>query len=254
MGAGTGAGVSGTAGILARAPGPGAAAVGRCSIGRVKAILFDWDGTLVDSLDGLYTANAAVMATFGLPFDETLYRRHFSPDWRLMYERLGVPRVRLDEASARWLEAYAGGSQAALLPGARDALARLAAAGYRLGLVTAGHREIVEPQLSRFDVGRYFEVAVFGTDLEEQKPHPRPLRHALDLLASPAAGPVEPRDAAYLGDTAEDMAMAVTVGVRAVGVPSRVGAREGLEAAGASEIVESVAAWADGLLGDGPAR
>ena len=220
----------------------------------MKAILFDWDGTLADSLGALYAANVAVMSSFGLPFDETLYRRHFSPDWRLMYERLGIPPERIDEANARWLEAYAGGPQTALLPGASDALARLAAAGYRLGLVTAGHREIVEPQLHRFDVRRHLEVTVFGTDLEEQKPHPRPLRHALDLFASAAAGPLAPGDAAYVGDTAEDMVMAVAAGVPAVGVPSRVGTQEDLVAAGAGRVVESVAAWVDGLLDGGAIR
>jgi phosphoglycolate phosphatase-like HAD superfamily hydrolase len=215
----------------------------------VKAILFDWDGTLADTLPALFAANVAVMAAFGLPFDDDLYRRHFAPDWRLMYERLGVPIDRLDEANALWLRAYAGGRESVLLDGVAASLERLAAAGFRLGLVTAGHREIVQPQLDRLGLLSRFEVAVFGTDTVEQKPDPGPLRAALAAMSSLDGGPIAPADAVYVGDTAEDMAMAVAAGVRAVGIPSRIGAREALLAAGAEVVVESVRAWVETLLG-----
>ena len=65
----------------------------------MEAILFDWDGTLVDSLGAFHRANATVMESFGLPFDVVRYRQHYAPDWREMYSRLGVPRNRLDEAN-----------------------------------------------------------------------------------------------------------------------------------------------------------
>ena len=57
----------------------------------MEAILFDWDGTLVDSLGAFHAANSTVMAAFGLPFDVVVYRRHYVPDWREMYRRLGIP-------------------------------------------------------------------------------------------------------------------------------------------------------------------
>lgn len=209
----------------------------------MKAILFDWDGTLADSIGRLFDANVAVMTAFGLPFDEEVYRRHFSPDWRLMYVRLGIPRERIDEANAIWIQAYRSGTTTALLAGVAESLERLAAAGFRLGLVTAGHRDIVEPLLERFDLGRFFEVVIFGTDMAEQKPDPAPLLAALTRL-----GGVSPTDAAYLGDTIEDIGMASAAGVRAVGIPSLVGPADALLAAGADEIAPSVAAWADALL------
>ena len=65
----------------------------------MDVILFDWDGTLADTLTAIYRANEAVMAELGLPFDLERYRRHFAPDWRLMYERLGVPPDRLEDAN-----------------------------------------------------------------------------------------------------------------------------------------------------------
>ena len=216
----------------------------------MDTILFDWDGTLADTLPALYAANVAVMRTFDLPFDEELYRRHFSPDWRVMYERLGVPPERLDEANGRWIAAYDGGRRASLLPGAREALVRLAAAGYRSGLVTAGHREIVEPQLLRLDVERFLAVRVFGDDMRAQKPDPAPLRRALELFG----GGVVESASVYLGDTPEDMAMARATGVRPVGIPSAIGMPEELVAAGAAELAGSVAEWADRVLGGSRSR
>lgn len=209
----------------------------------MKAILFDWDGTLADSIGRLFDANVAVMSAFGLPFDEDVYRRHFSPDWRLMYVRLGIPTERIDEANEIWLQAYRSGATTALLAGVGESLERLAAAGFRLGLVTAGHRDIVEPLLARFELGRFFDVVVFGTDMVEQKPDPAPLLAALERL-----GNVAPSDAVYLGDTIEDVGMASAAGVRAIGIPSLVGPADVLLAAGADEIAPSVASWTDALL------
>ncbi len=214
----------------------------------MKAIVFDWDGTLVDSLGELYAANVRVMRAFGLPFDETIYRRHFAPDWRLMYERLGVPLERMEEANRLWTDAYDGGSRTELLPGARGALERLAAAGLRLGLVTAGGSDIVAPQLDRLGVEHLLAVRVFGDDLPVHKPDPAPLRRALVLLGDG----IDPDAVAYLGDTADDMRMARSVGVRAVGIPSIIGPEAELVDAGAAEIAPSVAAWVSRYLAGAP--
>lgn len=209
----------------------------------MDTVLFDWDGTLADSLTGLFEANVVVMRAFGLPFDRTLYARHATPDWRLMYRRLGVPAERMDEANRLWLEAYASGSGTTLLPGAIDALRRLHAAGFRLGLVTAGHREVVAPQLRRLDVEGFFPVRVFGDDTVAQKPDPAPLRRALTLM-----GEVDPATVTYVGDTVEDMGMARATGVTPVGVASALGDPAALLAAGAQQVRGSVADWVEAVL------
>jgi HAD superfamily hydrolase (TIGR01549 family) len=211
----------------------------------MEAILFDWDGTLVDTLGALYRANVAVMDAFGLPFDDTLYRRHFAPDWRLMYRRLGIPDHRLDEANEHWLAAYDDGVSSVLFDGAAEAVRRLAAAGRRLGLVTAGDRAVVEPQLERMGLAAHFEVAVYGDDLPVHKPDPAPLRLALDGLGLGD----RPAVASYVGDVPDDMRMARRVGVHGVGIVSALSDAATLTAAGADEIASSVAEWVDRALG-----
>jgi pyrophosphatase PpaX len=212
----------------------------------VEAILFDWDGTLVDSLGAFHKANATVMAAFGLPFDVVRYRRHYVPDWREMYRRLGVPHDRLDEANLLWETTFAADGDAVVaFPGAIEALGRLAASGAVLGIVTAGVRAVVEPQLERTGLGAHLPVRVFGDDLPVHKPDPRPLRRALEL----AGHGHRPETSIYVGDAPTDMRMAVTVGARGIGIESVLGDPAELLAAGAAEVAPSVADWAERHLG-----
>jgi phosphoglycolate phosphatase len=209
----------------------------------VKAILFDWDGTLVDSLGAFYRANALVMAEFGIPFDEASYRRHYAADWRVLYRRLGVPDERLDEADARWRSLFSIDG-ASPFPGAREALQALAADGYRLGLVTATVRAVVEPLLVEFGFDDLIEARVYADDLAVFKPDPAPLRLGLSRL-----GVADPASATYVGDAPGDMHMARAVGCSAIGIVSLLGDAQSLVAAGAAEIHPSVAAWVVALLG-----
>lgn len=210
----------------------------------MDALIFDWDGTLADSLAMLYSANVAVMRHFGLPFDRELYRRHFAPDWRLMYSRLGVPSERIEEAGAVWRVAFGGGITTELLPGAAETLQTLRARGIGLALVTAGERALVGPQLDRLGVTELLPIRVFGDDFEAQKPDPAPLRRALEELGLAD----RPGDAAYLGDTADDMRMAASVGVLPIGISIDLATADELAEAGASEVVRSVAEWVSGAF------
>ena len=210
----------------------------------MRAILFDWDGTLVDSLGAFQHANATVMAAFGLPWDEAIYRRNYVPDWRLMYLKLGVPGDRLDEANELWHATFAQAEDVVAFAGVPDALVRLDQAGCGLGIVTAGDRSIVVPQLERTGLDELLPVRVFGDDLPVHKPDPAPLLRALELLDLAD----HPEDVAYVGDAPTDMRMARAVGVRAVGIASVVGDPDELIAAGADEVAATVAAWVDGAV------
>jgi len=211
----------------------------------MDAIVFDWDGTLMDSLTAVYDANQRVLAEQGVPFDVDRYRAAYTPDWRLMYQRLGVPDERLERAGRRWAELYRATEESGLLPGAAEALRRLAEAGFVMGLVTAGDRDVVEEQLDRYGVAALLPVRVFGTDPIAAKPHPDPLLRALrglDRIEHIAS-------ARYVGDVPDDMRMARTVGSLGIGIESSIGTRESLVAAGATAVYASVAAFVDELLG-----
>ncbi len=165
----------------------------------MDAIVFDWDGTLMDSLAAVFDANAKVLGEYGVPFDEERYRAAYTPDWRVMYQRLGLPEAAMAAAGDRWLELYADTDDAMLLPGAAEALGRLVDAGYVLGLVTAGDQVVVEAQMERLGVAGLLPIRVYGSDDVASKPHPEPLLRALDQLDRPDFPPLA-RDAGQLAD------------------------------------------------------
>jgi phosphoglycolate phosphatase len=206
----------------------------------MEAILFDWDGTLVDSLGAFHRANARVMGAFGLPFDEAVYRQHYVPDWRLMYLRLGIPGDRLDDANEMWHATFAAGTDVVAFDGVEGALRALTDDGARLGIVTAGDRAIVVPQLERTALADLLPIRVFGDDLPVHKPDPAPLRLALRMLGLED----RPEAVAYVGDAPTDMLMATAVGSCPIGITSVLGDPDDLRAAGAVEVAPSVAAWA----------
>jgi HAD superfamily hydrolase (TIGR01509 family) len=211
----------------------------------MDAIVFDWDGTLIDTLPAIIRADAVVLGEYGISIDPAGFRAAYAPDWRLMYQRLGIPDAELEAAGARWLALYRAAGEASLLPGAAAALHRLRAAGYVLGLVTAGDREVVEEQLTRAGLDELLRVRICGDDPVASKPHPEPLLRALDELG------VRHRQvhARYVGDAPDDMRMALAAGATGIGIVSALGTRADLLAAGAREVHPSVATWVDGFVG-----
>ena len=140
-----------------------------------------------------------------------MYARTYAPDWYRTYEGIGLPREKWEEADARWLEIHAE-EPCALRPGAAEALAKLSAARLTAGLVTSGSRARVERELELLGVREAFSLLVCGEDAVRKKPDPEALLLALTRLGMEAA------EAAYVGDSPEDVLMAREAGVFAVGV------------------------------------
>lgn len=211
----------------------------------MDAIVFDWDGTLCDSLPAIYDANRQVLEEYGLPFDAARYRAAYTPDWRVMYQRLGIPDASMDAAGRRWLELYAEAAESGLLPRVRESLERLVAAGFVLGLVTAGDRDVVGSQLQRFDIAHLIRSRVYGTDEIAAKPHPDPLLRVLQELDR--AGHVA--RARYVGDVPDDMRMARAVGAIGIGIEGAMASSDVLVEAGATYVYPRVAEFVEELLG-----
>jgi len=123
--------------------------------------------------------------------------------------------------------------------GAAAALRALREGGAALGVVTAGDRSIVVPQLERTGLAELLPIRVFGDDLPVHKPDPAPLRLALRMLGLDD----RPDAVAYVGDAPTDMRMAAAAGCRPIGIASVLGDPDELRAAGAKEVSPSVAAW-----------
>jgi phosphoglycolate phosphatase len=208
----------------------------------LRAVLFDWDGTLVDSAEKSFRCYVEVFGSFGLDFDRARFQATYSPEWTRTYEAVGLPREHWDEADRRWLSGYAR-EESFLVPGALDALRRLDERSLALGIVTSGDGERVRGELRTLGVAKYFRAVVAAGEASRRKPHPEPLLLALSRLGVPV------RETAYVGDSPEDVEMARAAGAFSVGIPGGFPNRQALEASRPDELAVSLAAAVDRLLG-----
>ncbi len=207
----------------------------------LRAVLFDWDGTLVDSAEKSYRCYVRVFSGYGIRYDHALFERTYSPDWYRTYEEVGLPRQAWQEADERWLECYKD-EPSRLVPGAREALQRVAGRGLVQGLVSSGDPDRVREELRTLGLGDFFAAVVCGGETERRKPDPQPLLAALERLAVP------PAHAAYIGDSPEDVLMAKSAGALAVGVPGGFPNRHTLAAAAPDVLSPSLESAVTALL------
>ncbi|MCG6927979.1 MAG: HAD family hydrolase [Acidobacteria bacterium] len=208
----------------------------------LRAVLYDWDGTLVDSAEKSYRCYVRVFSEYGIPYSREQYERTYTPDWYQTYVAVGLPREKWPEADRLWTQCYEQ-EPSALLPGALEALGRLAAHGIPQGLVSSGESSRVRREIRTFSLEDYFgEAVVCGGETERRKPDPEPLVVGLERLG------VTPDEAAYLGDSPEDVTMAKAAGVFAVGIPGGFPNREALVASGPDLLAPTLDAAIDRLL------
>jgi HAD superfamily hydrolase (TIGR01509 family) len=198
-----------------------------------RAVLFDWDGTLVDSAQRTYRCYVGVFSGFGIAYDHAAFERTYSPDWYRTYEDVGLPRELWKEADARWLSCYET-EASRLVQGALETLERLRSRGLRQGLVSSGDGTRVRREVAALGLERFFGAVVCGGETARRKPDPEPLLLALERLGLP------PAETAYVGDSPEDVAMAKAAGAFAVGVPGGFPNREALAAARPDVLAQSL--------------
>jgi len=209
----------------------------------IDAVLFDWDGTLVNSSEVSFRCFEAVFGGYGIAFDRSVYAATYSPNWHRTYTAVGLPPERWSEADARWVDSYCR-ETIPLIDGARVAVDRLLAAGLEVALVTSGDRVRVERELRAHGLDRVFGVVVCGPDTVNRKPDPEALMLALRRLG------VTPGRAAYVGDSPEDIEMARAAGAWSIGVPGGFPNAGALERARPDLLADSLAEAVDALLGD----
>jgi phosphoglycolate phosphatase-like HAD superfamily hydrolase len=175
-----------------------------------RAVLFDWDGTLLNSYQADLRAYLSMFHALGIHWTERELALHYSPNWLRVYRAARLPRSKWIAADGLWTRAYKLESPP-LLAGARRVV-RLLAEKFDLGIVSSGSGPRVRRQLRQLELASYFSACVCSEDAVKKKPHPAPLLLALKRLRRSAEHCV------YVGDTAEDIEMARSAGVRAIGV------------------------------------
>lgn len=213
------------------------------SIFSFEHVVYDLDGTLIDSVNACITAFAATLAPYGIPHDEaeSFYRDTTGQTLREQYPKILQSRdVLLSEASFHKLEdafnAAFGGTAVQFFPNARALVRLLKSLGKKQFVSSASSDRIVHDRLEKGGVSSCFALKFGSTAMPKGQKHvERILRHV---------GGTRTRfesTTAFCGDSETDMRIATEAGLYAIGVLGTV-SEERLRAAGAKRVVTSVAA------------
>ncbi len=206
----------------------------------IELLVFDWDGTLVDSIGRIVGCTLETLREVGIEgADEARIRMSIGLGIREMVNRF-LPdcddelfdRIRR-VYSRHWFDTYS--LEPVLFPGVREALGEMAEDGYLMAVATAKGRTGLDNDLAATGLASIFH-STWTADEAQAKPSPAMLLAILDELG------VRARDALMIGDTVHDLQMAVNAGVPGLGVTSGSHDRGDLEAVEAIDILDGVAA------------
>jgi phosphoglycolate phosphatase len=215
---------------------------------RFDLVVFDWDGTLVDSTTLIGEALQRACRDLGLPVPDDAAARYviglgLADAMKLVAPDL--PPSRYPELGARYREHYRVREPGIpLFDGARELLAELDAAGYLLAIATGKTRAGLARSLAMSGLDGTFH-ATRCADEGFPKPHPDMLLHLMERLA------VEPHATLMIGDTTHDLDLAQNAGAAGLAVTYGAHPPEGLASRAPLAAVDSVAELRDWLAHNG---
>lgn len=203
---------------------------------RFDLIVFDWDGTLMDSAGAIVACMQAAARDVGVPVPDDERASHVIGLG--LHDALShaVPGLGRDQY-AEFVERYrvhflARDARLPLFPGTREMLGALRARGHTLAIATGKSRAGLARALAQVELADHF-AATRCADQCEPKPHPAMLYELMEELDA------APETTLMIGDTSHDLQMAAAAGVRAVAVAYGAHSREALDALMPLALVDS---------------
>ena len=200
-----------------------------------KVILFDLDGTLTDSGEGITKCVKLALDHFGIPVESLGSLRYFvGPPLRDSFVKAGVPEDQVEEAIAIYRSRYTnvGLFENVPYPGIRELLETLNAQGHRLFVATSKPEEMAVRVLQKFDLYRYFQ-RVCGATLDKS----RDSKSAVIAYLLESVGDAE--KVIMVGDTAFDVLGAKEHDIDTIGVSWGYGSVAEMTDAGAVAIANT---------------
>lgn len=210
---------------------------------RYQLIVFDWDGTLMDSTAAIVRAIQAASRDLGLPVPPDRQARHVIGLGLVDALGMAVPELpeeRYPEMVERYRHHYLSRDhELVLFDGITQLIEELAEAGFLLAVATGKSRHGLDRALLHSGLGHYFH-ATRCADECHSKPHPQMLEELMEELET------SPEQTLMIGDTSHDLLMASNAGVGALGVTYGAHLGDHLAEHGplaCLDTVEALAAW-----------
>jgi pyrophosphatase PpaX len=214
----------------------------------IRAVLYDFDGTLADSTDlimrcyrhtmrthlGNVPPDDAWLSGFGMTLESQM--RRFGRDAGEVAAMLDTYREYQNTIHDDLLRPF---------PGAAETVAELERRGFGLAIVTSKHRRATMRGMELCGLGSHFDVIITPEDVTEPKPHPEPVLMALEKLG------VAPHQALFVGDSPHDVAAGRAAGTRTAAALWGPFPRQALEDAGPDAFLHTQRDVLHLLSGDG---
>jgi HAD superfamily hydrolase (TIGR01662 family) len=212
---------------------------------KVAAVIFDLDGTLIDSIDIYFTIVENALKRLNLPavsrnqIIAAAESEEFKWELILPQEVLSRKEEIIDETWAviNEIAPQMFADNLELIQGAERIVESLSSNGLKIGLVTSTRRQYLETKmqpLKNAGVDTLFEAIITANDIEKRKPAPDPLIACAQQLELKSGGCV------YVGDTTTDIKAGKAAGMRTIGVLTGFDGYETLETENPDAIIESV--------------
>lgn len=207
----------------------------------IKAVLFDIDGTLVDSNDYHVAAWQAVFKRIGASFDDQVVHDQIGKGTDMLVPTLlpdtdETEQENMGEEHGRIFKSkYL--HQVKPFAAARDLLIKVKGSGRQVVLASSASSEELEHYIGLMDAGEIVDVSTTSDDVERTKPAPDIFATALKKLS-----PLDASQVIVVGDTPYDIEAAARCGIAAVGVRSGKFSDATLRGAGAAALYDDVAA------------
>ena len=202
---------------------------------RWAVVIFDIDGTLVDTVDLIVASyQHAFRTVLGHEWDETEIRTWIGQAFEESLQRVCPDHI--DELFRVYIEWNHAHTEEMLkeYPGIRELVTELAAAGVRLGAATSKRHVIAQRALDLGNLGDIVPLLASHEDSIEHKPNPAPLLVAAAKVSCP------PSEAVYVGDAVVDILAATNAGMDSIAVTWGAGIRAELVDAGPTVVVDTV--------------
>ena len=154
-------------------------------------VIFDLDGTVWDSEEGIVGSLEHTFSSFGMATPErSVLTANVGPPLQLMLAELGIPAELIDDATLRYRQRYVewGAYRASLYPGVLDAIDAIAGAGHRLATATSKGEGPTHQMLEHFGINDRFEVIGAASMDSSAITKPAVLERTLDALAESRTG------------------------------------------------------------------
>lgn len=169
---------------------------------KIKAVIFDFDGVLVNSKRAIFKTYREACKEMGIKFYSSLaeFSKNIDGNYEHFYVRLGIPKKYFKKMSLAYKKHYRKfEKEVSLFSGVENVLKKLKSHGFKVGIVSNTHDYIIKYFLKKFRIAKYIDVVVGGNKIDRLKPDPAEINVAMKKMK------VKPEETIFIGDMEVDM-------------------------------------------------